>query len=86
MDKVDNKGIYSVQVGAYRNEAAAKSVARPLMMLGYPVRIMRENDLYYVLVGNFTLLSEATELESDLRALGYDTIIKKVEVEELPEF
>ena len=86
MDKVENKGIYSVQVGAYRTEAPARSDARPLMMLGYPVRVLRENDLYYVLVGNFPLLSEATELESDLRSLGYDTIIKKVEVEELPEF
>lgn len=85
MDNDENKGIYTVQVGVFRTEAAAKSVARPLIALGYPVRIIRVNDLYYVLVGNFELLSEATELEGDLRSLGYDTIIKKANVEELPE-
>lgn len=77
---------YSVQVGVFRSDAAANSVTKPLIMLGYPVRVLKIDNLYYVLVGDYPLLSEATELEADLRSLGYDTLIKEFEQIELPQY
>ncbi|MDD5937352.1 MAG: SPOR domain-containing protein [Clostridiales bacterium] len=75
---------YSVQVGAFRTEAAANSVANPLVYLGYPVRVIQQDGLYFVLVGDYPLLSEATEAEQDLNLLGYETLIKEFEQKELP--
>lgn len=85
-DRVDSKR-YSVQVGAFRTEAAANSVANPLIYLGYPVRIIKgNNNLYLVLVGDYPLLSEATEDEADLKSLGYDTLVKEFNEQEFPTF
>ncbi len=78
---------YSVQVGVFRTEEAANSVANPLIYLGYPVRVVKgDNNLYYVLVGDYPLLSEATEDEMDLKSLGYETLIKEINVQEFPTF
>ncbi len=85
-DRPDSKR-YSVQVGVFRTEAAANSVANPLIYLGYPARVVKgDNNLYYVLVGDYPLLSEATEDEADLKLLGYETLIKEFNVQELPTF
>lgn len=74
---------YSVQVGAFRSKEAAQDYAKPLYAIGYPVAIIKSGDLYMVLVGNYSILEEATEAEMDLKELGFDTIIKRFEETEL---
>lgn len=84
MSDMETSVEYTVQIGVFRSQDAAKSVANPLEYLGYPVRVENFNNLYYVFVGAFSVLEEATNLEGDLKALGYNTLIKEIQIEELP--
>ena len=74
---------YSVQVGAFRTQEAAMKFAQPLKTLGYPVKVIQRGQLYVVLVGEYSILAEATEAEGDLRSLGYQTIVKEYIEKEL---
>lgn len=66
---------YFVQIGLFREINNAKRLAYPLEVLGYPVRIVPSGDFYAVQVGDVDTLAEGTTLESDLKMLGYDTLL-----------
>ncbi len=82
IDTLDNQGIratnqdeYSIQVGAFRNQQLAGNLALQLKNQGFPVKILLEDDLHKVQVGNFENLDNAVAMEQKLRILGYNTFI-----------
>lgn len=79
---MDDQSRYSVQVGIFKNLKAAKELKERVEAVGYPVSIEPLGSMYAVLVGDYSLLQEATEAEGDLRSLGFHTIIKEFEVKE----
>lgn len=68
---------YTVQVGAYRNQFLANNLAYQLTSQGYPAKVVYENELYKVQVGNFSSLDNAAMMERTLREAGYNTFIKR---------
>lgn len=67
---------YTVQTGAYRNRYLANNLAYQLLSMGYPAKVVFENELYKVQVGNFERLDNASMMESRLREDGFNTFIK----------
>lgn len=80
---MENESRYSVQVGIFRTLKAAEEMKKRVEAVGYPVSVEPLGSLYAVLVGDYSLLSEATETESDLRSLGFHTLIKEFDVREI---
>lgn len=83
IDTLDNQGIratshmeYSIQVGAFRNQKLANNLALQLKNQGFPVKVLSENGLYKVQVGDFENLDNAVAMEQKLRMLGYNTFIR----------
>lgn len=74
-DGDDEREIYRVQTGLFRNPANAEAMAEKIRMQGYPVAIEMSNEFYAVKVGEYDDLEDATELEQKLRRMGYDTLI-----------
>lgn len=68
---------YRVQVGAFRNQVLANNLAYQLVAQGYPAKVVYENDLYKVQVGEFNNLDNAAMMERTLREAGYNTFIAK---------
>lgn len=68
---------YSVQVGAYRNQILANNLSNQLVSQGYPARVVYENGLYKVQVGNFSNVDNAAMMERTLREAGYNTFITR---------
>ena len=71
----DEKEIYRVQTGLFRNKANAEAMATKLRNMGYPVAVETAGEFYAVKVGEYDDLEDATELEQKLRRMGYDTLI-----------
>lgn len=71
----DEKEIYRVQTGLFRNKANAEAMATKLRNMGYPVSVETTGEFYAVKVGEYDDLEDATELEQKLRRMGYDTLI-----------
>ena len=67
---------YHVQVGAFRNAQLANNLATQLRNQGFQVKIISEDDLYKVVVGDFEKLDNAVVTEQKLRTLGYNTFIR----------
>lgn len=67
---------YHVQVGAFRNAQLANNLATQLRNQGFQVKVISEDDLYKVVVGDFEELDNAVVTEQKLRALGYNTFIR----------
>lgn len=67
---------YHVQVGAFRNAQLANNLATQLRNQGFQVKVISEDDLYKVVVGDFEKLDNAVVTEQKLRALGYNTFIR----------
>ncbi|MCI9618069.1 MAG: N-acetylmuramoyl-L-alanine amidase [Eubacterium sp.] len=67
---------YHVQVGAFRNAQLADNLASQLRNQGFQVKVISEDDLYKVVVGDFEKLDNAVVTEQKLRALGYNTFIR----------
>lgn len=66
---------YAVQTGAFRNPAYAEDLKNELMELDFPARIEQGDGFFRVLVGNFTTIDEASQLEQRLKRAGYQTVI-----------
>lgn len=73
--KEEEKEIYRVQTGLFRNRANADMMAEQIRKMGYPVAIEMFRDLYAVKVGEKDELEDAVELEQELRRMGYETLI-----------
>lgn len=67
--------IYRVQVGAFRNQFLANNLAYQLVAQGYPAKVVYENDLYKVQIGDYKNLDNAAMMERSLREAGYNTFI-----------
>lgn len=78
VDAMTNDKAYSVQVGAFRNQFLANNLSYQLMTMGYPAKVVYENDLYKVQVGDFTSIDNAGMMERRLREDGFNTFIKKL--------
>lgn len=83
IDTLNDNGIvasegtrYHVQVGAFRNAQLANNLATQLRNQGFQVKIISEDDLYKVVVGDFEKLDNAVVTEQKLRTLGYNTFIR----------
>lgn len=83
IDTLNDNGIvasegtrYHVQVGAFRNAQLANNLATQLRNQGFQVKVISEDDLYKVVVGDFEKLDNAVVTEQKLRALGYNTFIR----------
>lgn len=82
IDTLDNQGVkataqmeYSIQVGAFRNQQLANNLAMQLKNQGFPSRVIIEDGLYKVRVGDYENLDNAVAMEQKLRTLGYNTFI-----------
>ncbi len=69
------EGMYSVQVGAFRNQNYARLLQEELMEMDFPARIERGEGFYRVRVGNYKDLNEAIRMEQRLKRAGYQTVI-----------
>lgn len=83
IDTLNDNGIvasegtrYHVQVGAFRNAQLANNLATQLRNQGFQVKVISEDDLYKVVVGDFENLDNAVVTEQKLRSLGYNTFIR----------
>lgn len=83
IDTLNDNGIvategtrYFVQVGAFRNAQLANNLATQLRNQGFQVKVISEDDLYKVVVGDFEKLDNAVVTEQKLRTLGYNTFIR----------
>lgn len=82
IDTLDDYGImaaaqnaYSIQVGAFRNQQLANNMALQLKNQGFPAKVILQDDLYKVQIGDYENLDNAVEMEQKLRMLGYNTFI-----------
>lgn len=83
IDTLNTEGItasdntrYKVQVGAFRNSRLANNLATKLINQGFKAKIISEDDLIKVVVGDFEKLDNAVATEQKLRMLGYNTFIR----------
>ena len=61
--KPNNSQSYSVQVGAFRNRQLAESLNLQLRRQGFPSRVVKEDNLFKVRVGDFRTLDNAVAME-----------------------
>lgn len=83
IDTLNTEGInvadntrYRVQVGAFRNAMLANNLATQLKNQGFHARVIMEDDLSKVVVGDFEKLDNAVATEQKLRMHGYNTFIR----------
>ena len=73
---------YTIQVGAFRTEVAARQVLLQLSGKSYAGRIeppgTQTNGLYRVWVGDFAGRDEASQFQTGLRADGFPTFVKQI--------
>lgn len=74
-DQHKPSGRYQVQVGAFRNQTYAERLAKELEEQGYEVHIDKDARYDRVRVGDYSELSQAVEMERELKKAGYATII-----------
>jgi len=76
---------YTIQVGAFRIEESARRVLSQLLAKDYSGRVEQpeigENPYYYVWIGQFTSRAQASQIQTELKADGVETYIKKVAVQ-----
>lgn len=66
---------YYVQTGLFRQYANAQYMFEELEGLGYPVEIDQRGGYFAVLVGPYTSLDTASNVENALRQTGYSTLV-----------
>jgi len=76
---------YTIQVGAFRIEESARRVLSQLLAKDYSGRVEQpeigENPYYYVWIGQFTSRAQASRIQTELKADGVETYIKKEAVQ-----
>ena len=71
----EQRRLYRVQVGAYRDRRMADELLNELKEAGNPAFIVMEDGLYKVQSGAFAVLDNAVRMEERLRNAGYNTFI-----------
>lgn len=66
---------YTVQVGSYRNPANARRLENELKELDFPAEITEGDGFFRVMVGAFSSLEEAGDMEQRLKRAGYQTLV-----------
>lgn len=66
---------YRVQVGLYRNWVYAQRLLDRLLADGYPAYLDEADPYIRVQVGPYATLTEAVQMERNLRRNGYDTLV-----------
>lgn len=66
---------YTVQVGSYRNPANARRLEAELKELDFPAEIAEGDRFFRVMVGAFSTLEEAVDMERRLKQAGYPTLV-----------
>lgn len=66
---------YRVQTGLFRRYGNAQFMLQQLVEEGYEAEIVESGEFFAVQVGNYTSLEDAREAQTQLRNLGYDTLI-----------
>lgn len=66
---------YTVQVGAFRNKVYADNQLLRLKRQGFPADLSFNGTLYRVLVGDYSSLEQAVEMEQRLKNRGYATFL-----------
>lgn len=74
-EKPDNKILYRVQTGAFKNKANANALESKLKKLGFDTYMVQSNGLYKVQVGAYSVKSNAITMKNKLKAAGFDTYI-----------
>ncbi|MBO5239127.1 MAG: N-acetylmuramoyl-L-alanine amidase [Lachnospiraceae bacterium] len=70
--------VYRVQTGLFRRYGNAQFMLEQLIEQGYEAEIVESGEFFAVQVGNYTSLEDAREAQTQLRNLGYDTLIVTV--------
>ncbi len=73
----DASSLYRIQVGAYRNQNLAQTLAQDLQNQGFDAYVQYNNGIYRVQAGAFDNLDEAVAYERKLMQYGYDTLLTK---------
>ncbi len=71
----DEREIYRVQTGLFRNRKNADQMAAQLRAMGYMAAVETANGLYAVKAGEADDLDDALELERELKRMGYETLV-----------
>lgn len=66
---------YRVQTGLFRRYGNAQFMLQELTEKGFEAEIVESGEFFAVQVGNYTNLEDAREAQTQLRNLGYDTLI-----------
>lgn len=66
---------YTVQVGSYRNPANAHRLEAELKELDFPAEIAEGDGFFRVMVGAFSTLEDAVDMERRLKRAGYPTLV-----------
>lgn len=71
----EDRKLYRVQVGAYRNRENADRMLNTLLSEGFPAFMIYDDGLYRVQVGAYEFLPNAIRMENQLRQRRYNTYI-----------
>lgn len=71
----ENRKLYRVQVGAFRNKENADRMLNSLLSEGFPAFMIYDDGLYRVQVGAYEFLPNAIRMENQLRRRRYNTYI-----------
>lgn len=66
---------YRVQTGLFRRYGNAQFMLQQLVEEGYEAEIVESGEFFAVQVGNYTSLEDASEAQTQLQSLGYNTLI-----------
>ena len=69
---------YGVQVGLFRYRSNAEYLQEELEEMGYTVTVRREEPYFAVVVGREPTLDAATNLQTQLRRQGYETLVVRI--------
>ena len=71
----DDRKLYTVQVGLFRNKVYADNLLLRLKRQGYPAFLDYDGKYYRVRVGNYEQLDQAVDMEQRLKNRGYTTFL-----------
>lgn len=71
----DNKQLYLVQTGAFKNKENADAMLQKVKSAGFDTYMVRVGDIYKVQVGAFNKKENADSMATKLKAAGFDTYV-----------
>ena len=74
-DDFERPGLYRVQIGLFRMFSNAQYALMQAVSKGFNGEIVSNGEYYAVLIGGTDSYAKAQELEKQLQAAGYDTLI-----------